>query len=402
METKVSYGYLVRVFLKVGSVSFGGFMALISVLQREVVEKDKSVKDEAILDGISLASILPGPLAVNTVCYLGYQLKGFWGAMVSMAAVIFPSFVLMVVFTAGYYEFGQLQVVNHMLAFIMPAIVAIVLTVGINMHVKHVKDFRQYAIALGGVLILQFIGGIMASLLVIGIGALLGVWLYRDNGSTKVDVGTKGSQHPWLGLFVKNSLKVLGLIGLLLASCFFLDTTGTCFFQNVHIAGVFSGMSLTLFGGGYVIIPLIQEAIVGELGWLGVEDFNTAIALSQVTPGPILVSATFIGYKLGGLLGATIATISIFLPSGLLMLLLSHSMDRVKNSRLVVAAFKGLRPAIVGLIYAAAITIGVDVLSQWFLIVQSGILVFLILKYKISSLLAILGSAVVGGIALMI
>lgn len=377
-------------------------MALISVLQREVVEKDKSVKDEAILDGISLASILPGPLAVNTVCYLGYQLKGFWGAMVSMAAVIFPSFVLMVLFTAGYYEFGQLQVVNHMLAFIMPAIVAVVLTVGINMHVKHVKDFRQYAIALGGVLILQFVGGMMASLLVIGIGALLGVWLYRDNGSTKVDVGTKGSQHPWLGLFVKNAFTVVVLTVLLLASCFFFDTSDTCFFQNVHIAGVFSGMSLTLFGGGYVIIPLIQEAIVGELGWLGVEDFNTAIALSQVTPGPILVSATFIGYKLGGLLGAAIATISIFLPSGLLMLLLSHSMDRVKNSRLVVAAFKGLRPAIVGLIYAAAITIGVDVLGQWFLIVQSAILVFLILKYKISSLLAILGSAVVGGIALMI
>lgn len=377
-------------------------MALISVLQREIVEKDKKVTDEAVLDGISLASILPGPLAVNTVCYLGYQLKGFWGAMVSMAAVIFPSFVLMVVFTVGYYEFGQLQVVNHMLAFIMPAIVAIILTVGINMNVKHVKDFRQYAIALGGLLILQLVGGIAASLLVIGLGALLGIWLYWNSSSSKTDSEVKSSRHTWVWLFVKNTLTVLAFTTLLLLTCFIVDPSGACFFLNAHIAGVFSGMSLTLFGGGYVIIPLIQEAIVGELGWLGAGDFNTAIALSQVTPGPILVSATFIGYKQAGILGATIATISIFLPSGLLMLLLSHSMDKVKNSRWVIAAFKGLRPAIVGLIYAASITIGVDVLDQWYLVVQTLILVFLILKYKISSLLAILGSAVVGGIALTI
>ena len=120
----------------------------------------------------------------------------------------------------------------------------------------------------------------------------------------------------------------------------------------------FAGMSVMLFGGGYVFVPLIQEIVVAGQGWVTQQEFVDAIAMGQITPGPILISAAFIGYKVAGLAGAVVATVGIFSPPILLMLSGTHAMERIKHSPVIRAALAGVRPAVVGMIFAAAVVVG--------------------------------------------
>jgi chromate transporter len=124
-------------------------------------------------------------------------------------------------------------------------------------------------------------------------------------------------------------------------------------------------MSVMLFGGGYVFIPLIQEIVVDGHHWLSAREFVDAIAISQIMPGPIVLSATFVGYKVAGLAGALAATIGIFGPPALIMLGASHVLERIKKSTLISAALAGIRPAVVGMIAAAAFTVGQTATVHW-------------------------------------
>ncbi|HLQ26632.1 MAG TPA: chromate transporter [Acidiferrobacterales bacterium] len=127
----------------------------------------------------------------------------------------------------------------------------------------------------------------------------------------------------------------------------------------------FAGMSVLLFGGGFVFIPLIQQIVVNEQAWVTRQEFIDAIALGQITPGPILISAAFIGYKITGLFGAAVATVGIFLPPALLMLLSTHFLIRVRKSAVVQAVLRGIRPAVTGMIAYAAWSIGTIAVSNW-------------------------------------
>ena len=165
---------------------------------------------------------------------------------------------------------------------------------------------------------------------------------------------------------------------------------------NLQVFLTFTGMSLSLFGGGYVFIPIIQETVVTNLSWLTSNEFNTAIALSQITPGPILISAAFIGYKVAGIIGATLATIGIFLPSGLLIIASSNYLHQVSDSYQIKAIFKGLRPAIIGLIFSAGITIALEELTNPILLTSFVITAILALRFKLSTIWIMLASIILG------
>lgn len=396
---EVSMSYLIRTFLKVGTISFGGFMALIAVLQKEMVERDGKIKDNVLLDGVGLASILPGPVAVNTVGYVGYYLRGFWGAILSMGAVIFPCFTMVLALSIIYFEFGDLDGIKTIIGLMLPAIVVIILSVGISMAKKHISDKIQYAIGIASFAVLYFVSGVWATVGVILMGAFLGYILY----GSKTNNETNGSNHSF-----KLPIKLFYGIGIVL--CIILIGLGMIFLigneeilmLNSKVLMTFSSMSLSLFGGGYVIIPIIQETIVSELNWLSLDEFNTAIALSQVTPGPILISATFIGYKVAGIPGAFLATAGIFLPSGMLIITCSHYLHQVSNSSIIKAIFKGLRPAIIGLVFSAAVTIGSDVLNELIYVIAFGVMLPLTLRYQLSAIWVILGSMAIGSIGALL
>jgi chromate transporter len=159
---------------------------------------------------------------------------------------------------------------------------------------------------------------------------------------------------------------------------------------------VFAGMSVMLFGGGYVFIPLIQEIVVDGQGWVSQKEFIDAIAMGQITPGPILISATFIGYKVAGLAGATAATAGIFLPPALLMIAASRVLDYIKKSIAIKAALRGVHPAVVGLIFAAAVVVARSAPHTWVSLAIFAAALLALLKWRIEVVWIIPAAGLIG------
>jgi len=342
-------------FLKIGSTAFGGFMALISVVQNEVVERKKLLTQSEMLDGISLATILPGPVAVNVVAYVGYKLRGGLGALVSAVGVILPAFVLIVALSAAYFRWGQIPAVNKLFLGFIPAVTAVIVHAAWGMARKAILGLLEFAIAVIACLLLLYKGGFYITLIIIVSAGLIG-WLSFARFSN-VSAGTAENKP----VQKRNGVKLLALNAPLAVAPFLALEAGLA----VKLFLTFSGMSVLLFGGGFVFIPLIEQIVVQEQAWLTHQEFIDAIALGQITPGPILISAAFIGYKVMGLLGAAIATVAIYLPPALLMLVSAHFLMRVRESMAVQAVLRGIRPAVIGMIAAAAWSIGTTAVPNW-------------------------------------
>ena len=352
---KVSLSYLFWNFLKIGSTAFGGFMALVSVIENIIVERRKLLKHEDMLDGISLASVLPGPVAANVVAYVGYRLKGGWGAAAAATAVLLPSFLLVVGLTIVYLGAGDIPAVNKVFAGFIPAVVAIIISAAYRMSKKAVKGWREVAIAGVAAVLLQTIGGLYITFIVIGGSGIIGWLLYRRRVAKELAKQEITKQEK---LALKPIIIPLIILAIFLSFSFIPLPVGQD--SVAKLFTTFSGMSLMLFGGGYLIIPMIQEIVVNSYGWLTQNEFTNAIAMGQITPGPILISAAFIGYKVQGLWGAFVSTVGIFFPPALLMVTMSHLLEHIKGSVMIQAALKGIRPAVIGMIVIAGVIVAKD------------------------------------------
>jgi chromate transporter len=348
-----SLGSLFLTFLKIGSTAFGGFMALISVVQNYAVERNKLLKHEDMLDGVSLATILPGPIAVNVVAFVGYRVRGGMGALVSAAGVILPAFVLLVGLSFAYFRFGQIPEVGRFFLGFIPAVAAIILVAAWNMGKKAIQGLPEALIAVNAAGLLLGIGGFFVTLAIIAASGLAGWQLFsgRQNvNAANNETSTQSSTSKSIGIRSRLYCIAAGVL------------SGALFMSfNASVAGqlllTFGGMSVLLFGGGYVFIPMIQQVVVDSYGWVTRQEFIDAIALGQVTPGPILISAAFIGYKVAGLAGAAAATVGIFTPPALVMVFCTRFLDRIKRSEGIKAALRGIRPAVIGMIGAAGLTV---------------------------------------------
>jgi chromate transporter len=362
---EISLKYLFFTFLKIGSISWGGFMALVAVIQKQLVDKDKVIKEEVVLDGISLASVLPGAVAVNVATYIGYQLRGVKGAFMCLTGTIIPAFILIVGLGTIYSAYGDIPVFNRFFLGILPAIVAVILNVAIGMAQKQVKDYKQIAIcALAGICLLT-IHSFFATLFVIISSATAGYFLYNRVENKAEQLNSKIFVVNYSRLFLYFSILITLILTIVLLIRFFEIDKLEWYKINRTIFLTFSGMSLTLFGGGYVIIPAMQAVIVDGFHWLTTAEFANAIAMGQITPGPVIITATFIGYRVAGYLGALVATLAIFFPPGIVMIIFSGFLKRIKDSPVITAIFKGMRPAIIGMIFSASVTIGKGAELSW-------------------------------------
>jgi len=387
-------------FLRIGSLSFGGFMALISMIEERFVEKGGYLKNQTLLDGISIASVLPGPIAVNVVTYVGYRLHGMKGALLSMFAVLIPTFIFIVVLSHFYFLYGDIPEVGKIFLGILPAVCAIILAVALNMARKNLKDKSQIVIVIVAAAVLLGVGGFWSTLLIMIMSAISGYFLFGKEERGKSMVSSEQVHHKWYEVLKTNRVFFFSLILVIL-----LIVALPLFFPVPEAGNIgmlrklimtFGGVSVTLFGGGYVFIPMLQELIVEHLHWLTTKEFVDGIALGQITPGPIMISAAFIGYKMSGILGAVVGTISMFLPPAILMVVVSHFIEQIKSSASVAAVFRGVRPAVIGMIFAAAYIIGHELTPDWatFLI---GIAVFVLsFKFKVSVMYLIPLSGVAG------
>lgn len=365
-KERVSLGSLFWNFLKIGSTSFGGFMALVSVVENFVVHRRKLLSHEDMLDGISLAAILPGPMAVNVIAYVGYRVRGAWGAVACAVASLLPTYILILAFTIAYMRSGSVPAIDKAFMAFIPAMVAIIIVAAWRMGCKTIKsprNWRALTIAIVSGLLLKFVGGFYITLLIVLGSGIVGYFWYHNEAARQA--AADAAQANGEASFSKgNMLASFALLSFFLV----LYIVPLPFIANDSLARLFitfSGMSLLLFGSGYVFIPMIQELVVNTYGWVSQTEFTNAIALGQVTPGPILISAAVIGYAVKGFLGSLVATVSIFFPPALLMVTCSNLLGKIKQSSIIQAALKGIRPAVVGLIFVAALVFAQSATMHW-------------------------------------
>lgn len=386
---RTSLSYIFFTFLKLGATAFGGYMSLVAIVQKQLVEVDKKLKEEDLLDGISLTSVLPGPVAVNTIAYVGYQLRGVPGAIAAFAGIILPSFFLVIFLSWLYFSYGNIPAVKNVFSGITPAITALIVTVAIGMTRKTIKLSAQWTICLLAALLLILVGGFAVTFLLIIVSGVAGAFLFRQSAEQALPGDEK--------IHFENKQLVMSGVVLLLLLCTLLwggQYPGAP--KDVQILSTFSGISLTLFGGGYVVIPALHELFVENLNWLTSAEFADGIAIGQITPGPIFVTATFIGYKVAGVLGAFLATVAIFTPPAVLTVLLSRFVKILNQSSVVKAAMKGVRAAVIGMIFASAITIGQTITPSVVSAIIFATIFIISLKYTISPVYLIIASGVAG------
>ena len=382
-DKEISLKYLFFTFLKIGAISWGGFMALVAVVQKQLVDKDKIIKEEVLLDGLSLASVMPGAVAINVITYIGYHLRGVKGALVSMFATIIPGVLMIVGLGVIYSSYGELPVFTKFFMGILPAISAVILSIAFSMAQKQVKDFKQIMMCLIAAICLLTIHSFFATLLVIVSSAFAGYLFYYQPGPEAEKKEIKRTPFNYRKYLLVAVILLVAVALITFTFALFKIDTLEWYKINRTIFLTFSGMSLTLFGGGYVIIPAMHQVIVEGFHWLTTKEFADAIAMGQITPGPVILSATFIGYRVAGYLGACVATLAIFLPPGFVMILLTGFLKKIQNSKQLTAIFKGMRPAIIGMIFSAAVTVSKEAELVWPSAIIFLTVLILIVRFKV-------------------
>jgi chromate transporter len=365
-----SLASLCVLFLRIGCTSFGGYMALVSATQDAVVSKQRLLTDQDVLDGVTLAAVLPGPVAINTVAYVGYRLRGAAGAFACVCGALLPAFVFMVALARLYFRWGQLAQADRVFMGIMPAVAAIVLAAAWRMGRAAVRGWREAVIAAGAAVLLLAGSGVLVTLGIVVAAALAGrLWLDAAGAAPAAPGVARGNA----GVLLATPLVLLPLLGGPVTVL-------------VKLCGVFAGLSLLMFGGGYVSIPVLQHAVVDTYGWVTAREFADAMALTQLTPGPVLIGAAFIGLKVGGVAGAFAATVGIFAPAAVLLVGCAHRLRRWYAAPALQSALRGVRAAGAGMVVAAAVTIGRMAAPVWLSPLLFALALLLMLRWRVEAL----------------
>ena len=386
---KISYLRLFLQFLKTGSISFGGYMMLIAMVQYEFSKRRKFIKKSQVLDAITLASFLPGPMAINVSTYLGFIMKGWRGAILAFIAVLTPSFIIMIIFTELYFSSKNLPGFQSFFSGVLPVVSAVIISVAYDISSKVNKSFFSYLIVALSFFLAIILKGYLAIIVPLLLSGLLNVLYFKKKIFSSI---IKRPKKQYI-------IRFEGIIvaGIILTLFYIFINNVTYDSINFDLVRVFSNISLTLFGGGYVFIPVLDKIIVNEIGWLNSQQFIDCIAMGQITPGPILISATFVGYKMNGISGALLATFSIFAPSSVIIIFISRFFLYFKNNMFAKKIIQGIKKGIVGLILYSAIIVllnkgSIDVFTV--IVFISSIMI--LIKTKVHPVILILLSGLAG------
>ena len=370
---------LAGLFLKLGAIGFGGPQAHIAMINDEAVEQRGWLSTDECSDGLAVCEMLPGPASTQMGIYTGYVYGGWLGALVAGLAFVTPAFFIVVGLSWVYFQFQQLPQLKALFFGLSPVMIAIILGFCYKLGRKSIQSWLSVAIAL-----LAFVASVFSGLstpLVFLLAGLGGIGLY----------GPKGIRT--------HSFLPLGLLATVQPSFWGserLTAYGWPLFTFFLKVGAF------IFGGGLVIIPLLEFEMVERLGWLSTADFINGVAIGQLSPGPVVLTAAFVGYKMAGFLGALISAVGIFTPSFLFIMLAAPLLVRLRQNPWVQAFLKGVKPSVVGAIMASAVPLGVSAFDQsnWPLSVLAigiaGMSLTAIVRFRITAWKLSLGGATIG------
>ncbi len=372
---RVPISQLVRYFLRLGALGFGGPVALCGQMERELVGERKWLTKEEMREGIAVCQSLPGPLAIQVGILISYLRGGFWGAWAGGWAFIIPNFLIVAALGALYVHFGGLSLVTAIFYGVSPAVIALILHSCYRLARLGMEDWLQWVIA-GVCFVVTVALQAEVALLFIGAGAV-GLLYYGAVFAGKRSMASLLAAIPLGGAAAPDHLRPI--LGRLFA--FFLK------------AG-----SLT-FGSGLVIVPFLQKGLVQQTGWLDERQFLVAVAIGMISPGPVVITATFVGYLVAGFLGSVVATVGIFLPSFLLVLVVAPILVRHRGNAKVQGFVKGAYAAAIGTILGASVLLGKIAIGDWLtVLIGAGCLVALF-RWKVSNPLLVAVTAMIGLVA---
>jgi chromate transporter len=358
---------IAKLFFKLGSIAFGGPAAHIAMMEDEVVRKRKWMTREHFLDLVGATNLIPGPNSTEMTMHCGHERAGWKGLFVAGSCFIFPAVVITSVFAWLYQNYGQLPQVEPFIYGIKPAVIAIIAMAAFRLGKKAVKN-TELAI-LGILTVVASLLGLNEIMALFGCG-LLGLVIH----------------------FIRNSKASLNM----LLPFLFFQTEDLVKIGSLKIFLTFLKVGAILYGSGYVLFAFLDSELVAN-GWLTRQELIDAVAVGQFTPGPVLSTATFIGWQMNGVWGAVAATLGIFLPSFLFVLLLNPLIPKMRKSKIIGAFLDAVNVAAVALIIAVSLVMGKDTLTDWRTIVIAVLSVIIVFVFKkINSAFIVLGGALSG------
>jgi len=369
---------IAQVFFKLGVIGFGGPAAHIAMMEEEVVTRREWMTRSRFLDLIGATNLIPGPNSTEMAIHVGYIYGGFFGLILAGVCFLIPAVVITGIFAWIYVAYGDLPQIAPLFYGIKPAVLAVILGALWKLGKKAVKSYQLFLIGLGvAVLLLVGINEVIALL----IGGFVGMLLLQKVLPKQTAEGLIGTLS--FGTIIKavaaitaKTVPPLWKLGL--------------FFLKV---------GSILFGSGYVLIAFIEGELVNQNGWLTQQQLLDAIAIGQFTPGPVLSTSTFIGYVIAGLPGALVATVGIFFPSFIFVIILNPVIPKLRNSQWTSAFLDAVNVSAVGLMTVVTLQLAYSLFLQpldyvaMIIFLAGAIALF---RFQLSPLWLVLGGAVLG------
>jgi len=323
-------------FFRLGLTAFGG-PAMVAHVRELSTRRHQWLDEDDFKNGVALCQSIPGAIVMQVAAYVGLKVRGISGALAAYIGFALPAFILMLILSALYARFNSLPKFISLFNGLQVIVVAIIFNAVLSFGRNIVNNYRSIIVALLSALLFWL--GISPFIVIIGAGILGMGFLKISASNTAVNYETK--ETKW------HTKRIVVLL-----VTFFICLTGLYFINSTlfNIAAVMLKIDLFAFGGGFASLPLMLNEVVLNRGWLDSKTFMDGIALGQVTPGPIVITAAFVGYLVYGFLGAVVAAIAIFTPSFFLVVTIAPFFDRLKNSVYFMRAIDGIFASFVGLL----------------------------------------------------
>ena len=380
-ERSVSLRELAWVFLRLGTTAFGGPAAHAAMMEEEFVRRRGWLTREKFLDLLGAANLIPGPSSTEMAIYIGYQRAGWRGLLLGGVCFIVPAMLLVLAIAWAYVRYGRLPQVSGVLYGVKPVIIAVVLQAILGLGRIAVKT--RFLALIGLLAALLAISNLNILIILVGAGTMLalGRWLRQE--------GPRSAKPLAILLALALAVMVVELVPTMRSGPAVAFGLGPLFLYFVKIGSV-------LYGGGYVLLAFLRTDLVARWHWLTSAQLLDAVAVGQVTPGPLFTTATFIGYLLGGPLGALIATVGIFMPAFFFAAISGSLVPRIRRSAIAGAFLDGVNVASLALMAVVTVQLGRAAIVDLLTLALAAASALLLLRFRVNSAWLVLGGGLIG------
>lgn len=366
---------LAALFLKLGATGFGGPAAHIALMHDETVRRRGWLTEQEFLDLVGATNLIPGPNSTEMAIHVGFRRAGWPGLIIGGLCFILPAMLIVMALAWVYVRFGSMPQAGWLLDGVKPVIIAVIIQALWSLGRQAIKG--PFLAVMGCAVLLLSLAGVNEILLLVagGIGAMIGLNLARWKGRAA-------------GLLLAPPVTGAGVVAA--------STAAAASFSLPLLFLTFLKIGAVLYGSGYVLLAFLRADLVVRFGWLTDHQLMDAVAVGQITPGPLLTTATFIGYLLGGAPGALLATLAIFLPAFIFVAISNPLIPRLRESPWVGGALDGVNAASLGLMAAVTWQLGRTSVTGVTTVLIAAVALLLLVRYKINPTWLITAGAAIG------